>query len=125
LATCDQPLLEKLLAQGFTKDQIMQLCGLPAMPSTVGTCVGTTIARLEQRLQNGVDGPFIAGSGSAVAFANGGYQVSYEEVEAVSESRVGDPVLICLVRLPQDCPPGDTRGHWYTTTNLRTDDDGF
>jgi hypothetical protein len=29
-------------------------------------------------------------------------------------------VRICLVSLPQNCPPGDTRGRIYKTTNLRT-----
>ena len=90
------------------------------LPSVEGTCVTTTIARLEHRLHSGVDGPFIDGSGSAVTFANGGYQVSYEEAEAVHQSQVGDPVLMCLVRIPRDCPADDTRGRWYTTTNLRT-----
>ena len=57
---------------------------------------------------------------SAVVFANGGYQVSYEEVEAVQHSHNGDPVFMCLIRIPRNCPPGDARGRWYTTTNLRT-----
>ena len=91
-----------------------------ALPGVEGECVTTTIARLEHRLRSGSDGPFIADSGSAVAFANGGYQVSYSELETIHNSQPGDPVLMCLVRIPRDCPPGDSRGRWYTTTNLRT-----
>jgi hypothetical protein len=99
-------------------------CLHPAMagnlPLREGTCVWTKIARVEQRLQTGEHGPFLAGSGSAVEFANGGYQVSYEEIDAVNHSRRGDRVLMCLVALPRHCPPGDDRGRMYTTTNLRT-----
>ena len=29
-------------------------------------------------------------------------------------------VLVCLVALPQDCPPGDDRGKTYAAANLRT-----
>jgi hypothetical protein len=90
------------------------------LPRQVGTCVKTTITRLEHRLRSGMNGPFIAGSGSAVHFANGGYQVAYDELEAVQRSRVGDPVFMCLMRIPQNCPADDKRGRVYTTTNLRT-----
>ena len=90
------------------------------LPSREGTCVYTRVARLEQRLQEGANGPFVPGSGSAVVFANRGYQVSYDEVPAVARSHVGDRVLMCLVQIPRPCPPGDARGRWYTTTNLRT-----
>ena len=75
---------------------------------------------MEHRLQSGINGPFVPGSGSAVRFANGAYQVSYDELEAVQHSRGGDKVFLCLIRIPRDCPPGDNRGRIYTTTNLRT-----
>ena len=90
------------------------------VPTSEFTCARTTIARLEHRLQDGTNGSFVRTSGSAVRFTNGLYQVSYAELEAVQQSRNGDPVFICLVRIPQNCPPGDNRGRMYTTTNLRT-----
>ena len=90
------------------------------LPVRKGTCVWAKISKVEQRLQEGEKGPFVAGSGSAVEFANGGYQVSYEEVGAVNRSRAGDRVLMCLVAIPRHCPAGDNRGRMYTTTNLRT-----
>jgi hypothetical protein len=62
----------------------------------------------------------IADSGSAVEFANGLYQVSYDQVRAVNRSRRGDPVSICLRALPENCPRGDDRGKIYRATNLRT-----
>lgn len=93
-----------------------------ALPTTPGTCVWTKIKRLEHRLGEGKDGPWLPDSGSAVEFTNGGDQVSYEELDAVHNSRAGDPVLMCLVSIPQHCPKGDNRGRVYTTTNLRTEE---
>jgi hypothetical protein len=86
----------------------------------LGQCTQTKIARLEQRLMDGITHRFIANSGSAVAFANGLYQVSYDQEAPITRSRLGDPVQICLVELPKGCPPGDNRGKRYKTTNLRT-----
>jgi hypothetical protein len=92
------------------------------VPTQVGTCARTTIARVSQRLEDGVTHRVIPDSGSAVEFANSLYQVSYEQVAAVNRSRRGDPVFVCLMKLPDHCPPGDVRGKLYTTTNLRTED---
>jgi hypothetical protein len=91
-------------------------------PARVGTCAFTRIRDVGQRLENGATHRQIPDSGSAVTFANGLYQVSYEQVEAVNRSRRGDPVYVCLMKLPRGCPPGDTRGRLYTATNLRTDE---
>ena len=90
------------------------------LPAREATCVTTRIAKLEHRLQAGEKGSFIADSGSAVVYANGGYQVAYDELPAVGRARVGDAVILCLIRLPRGCPPGDTRGRIYTATDLRT-----
>ncbi len=84
------------------------------LPTRVGDCVNTTIKSVETRLEN------TPGSGSAVSFANGGYQVGYDTVQAVEQSRRGDPVRMCLVSIPKNCPKGDDRGRVYRTTNLRT-----
>ena len=80
------------------------------------------IKEITTRLVNAVTGARIPGSGSAVSFRNGGYQVSYNDEEEISRSRVGDRVRMCLVTIPEGCPRGDTRGFRYTTTNLRTRD---
>jgi hypothetical protein len=85
----------------------------------LGQCVQTKISWLGSRLESQDEQP-VPGSGSAVQFANGLYQVSYQEEEPVNSSRMGDPVSICLVELPKHCPPGDDRGKTYKTTNLRT-----
>lgn len=88
------------------------------LPQQVGQCASTTVATITDRF--GDDVRANPDSGSAVTFANGGTQVSYDKVDALIESEVGDPVLMCLIFIPQDCPPGDERGRVYTTTNLRT-----
>ncbi len=90
------------------------------LPTKVGQCVKTTVKRVEYRLYDASTNKPTAGSGSAIVFLNGGYQVSYDQLPAVDSSRPGDPVAMCLVAIPQDCPPGDNRGRRYATTNLRT-----
>jgi hypothetical protein len=90
-----------------------------AQPARLGQCVITSVSRVETRLVDDAKKP-VSGSGSAIEFANGGYQVSYEQVRAVDTSRRGDRVKMCLVSIPRDCPPGDERGRVYKVTNLRT-----
>ncbi|SEE17903.1 hypothetical protein SAMN05444161_5052 [Rhizobiales bacterium GAS191] len=102
---------------------LMALIGLAAMlgtadaanlPRRVGECVETRVKEVANRLEN------TPGSGSAIDFVNGGYQVSYDQVPEVDASRPGDPVAMCLVSIPRGCPPGDQRGRRYRTTNKRT-----
>ena len=90
------------------------------LPQRVGLCVETRVKSVETRLVDGTNNTPIPDSGSAVNFVNGGYQVSYETVRAIERSRPGDPVRMCLIQIPHPCPPGDTRGRLYKTTNLRT-----
>ena len=90
------------------------------LPTQVGQCTSTTIKDVTTRLQDGTTNKPIPGSGSAVDFANGGYQVSYDTVPEITQSRAGDPVTMCLVSLPKGCPPGEKRGITYKTTNQRT-----
>lgn len=85
-----------------------------AMPDRIGLCKITSITSIGMRLAHA------PASGSAVEFANGGSQVSYDRIPAIERSRVGDRVNVCLVSIPQGCPPGDTRGRVYKNTNLRT-----
>lgn len=91
------------------------------MPRVPGNCTFTRIKQLTTRLEDGAGHP-MPGSGSAVILANGVYGVSYETVPEVQRARRGDRVLTCLVKLPQNCPPGDNRGKLYTTTDLRTEE---
>ncbi len=90
------------------------------LPTRIGQCSTTTVKQVETRLRDGSTNQPMPGSGSAIEFANGGYQVSYDQAPAVDRSRPGDAVTICLVSIPRHCPPGDDRGRMYKTTNLRT-----
>jgi len=84
------------------------------VPHKVGECVQTAVKETSTRLEG------VADSGSAISYTNGIYQVSYEEIDGITGSRSGDPVKLCLVRIPRDCPPGDDHGKTYKATNLRT-----
>jgi hypothetical protein len=83
------------------------------LPTEIGACSETTIEDIGYRLGD-------PNSGSAISYANGGGQVSYDTIPEIHRSRVGDPVRLCLVSIPEDCPPGDDRGKVYSATNLRT-----
>lgn len=84
------------------------------VPANVGDCVDTTITETGPRLEGVPD------SGSAVVYANGKSQVSYDMIEGITHSQVGDSVRLCLVSVPENCPPGDDRGRVYSATNTRT-----
>ncbi len=94
--------------------------GAGGLPAHVGACVKTRIKSIETRLVDSSANKPIPGSGSAVTFNNGGYQVSYDTVPAIEHSKAGDHVRMCLVSIPRHCPKGDDRGRVYRTTNLRT-----
>lgn len=92
------------------------------MPTRLGSCVQTRISALEHRIRSGMNGPFDPNSGSAVRYANGGYQSSFSELPAVHNSRVGDPIQLCLTKLPgPNChAEGGVNGSIYTAKNRRT-----
>jgi len=92
------------------------------LPKRVGQCTITKIASISTRFGQVLKPPLekFDSSGSQVEYANRGLQVSYDYVPALHDSRIGDAVLVCLISLPKDCPPGDERGKFYSGTNLRT-----
>ncbi|HEY1753569.1 MAG TPA: lysozyme inhibitor LprI family protein [Caulobacteraceae bacterium] len=85
-----------------------------ALPHSAGACSLTRITAVGTRLENQ------PGSGSAVSEANGGSQVSYDQIPAIDAARAGDAALVCLVSIPRHCPPGDARGRVYAVADLRT-----
>jgi uncharacterized protein len=102
-----------------TRDQLAWLqAGAPrppgAIPRRVGACALSVIKTIGTRLE---DTP---GSGSEVIEANGALEVSYDQIPAMDAARRGDPALVCLISLPEDCPPGDVRGKVYGVADLRT-----
>lgn len=110
IAACNQPAEQ---TQGETTAPPTEVAATAA-PANVGECVDTTITETGPRLEGVPD------SGSAVVYANGLSQVSYDVVAGVSHSQTGDAVHLCLVSIPENCPPGDDRGRVYTATNTRT-----
>jgi uncharacterized protein len=89
------------------------------LPEQVGQCTVTKIAAISTRFGEELKSPADE-TNSSVTFANQGYQVSYTYVAAIADSHIGDEILLCLVSLPRNCPPGDTRGKFYSATNLKT-----
>jgi hypothetical protein len=85
----------------------------------LGTCYSASIEAVTDRF----GGKPSKDTGTRVYYANGPSQVDYDLVPQVARSRVGDKVRICVVELPQHCPPGDMRGIVYRTHNLRTDEE--
>ncbi|MDH6267063.1 hypothetical protein M2360_002460 [Rhizobium sp. SG_E_25_P2] len=86
------------------------------LPTKVSQCAETSITEIGGRLE----GDETFETGTFVVFANEGMQIGYDRVEAIVNSKIGDPVRMCLTDIPKDCPPGDERGRSYRTTNLRT-----
>jgi len=84
------------------------------IPAKVGQCVSTRVAKVGTRLEG------IPGSGTSIEFSNGVYLVSYDTVPQAESARAGDRVMLCLISIPEDCPPGDQRGKVYVVTNQRT-----
>lgn len=78
------------------------------LPEQVGQCTVTRIAAISTRFGEELKPPAneMDSSGSAVTFANQGYQVSYTYVAAIADSHIGDEILLCLVSLPRGLPAG-------------------
>lgn len=80
----------------------------------IGECARSSVYNTGSRLLNSPS------SGTSIQFSNGIDLVSYDIVPAAQNSKSGDPVNICLISIPKNCPTGDDRGRLYTVTNLRT-----
>ena len=89
-------------------------------PPRVGKCSNASVAKVMTRLEDGVTGKPILGSGTSIEFTNGIYLVSYDTIPQAESSKPRDLVKLCLISIPKDCPPGDNRGKVYKATNLRT-----
>ncbi|MFZ2030293.1 MAG: hypothetical protein WAU68_08295 [Vitreimonas sp.] len=113
LAACGQP-QTSTTTTSVAPETTTQTTQASAAQQHVGDCAETTVREIASRLEGAPN------SGSAVTYANGVYQVSYDMIDGITHSRVGDPIHLCLVSLPQNCPPGDDRGKVYQATNTRT-----
>lgn len=89
-----------------------------SLPEAVGKCGFTHIKTLTTRLG---DDPLETASpdaGSAATFTNGGGAVSYDREPGLASSKVGDPVVMCLISIPRDCPKDDLRGRVFYAVDL-------
>jgi len=88
------------------------------MPKTLGQCALTHIAALTTRLGEDPLESADPSAGSLVRFSNDGIQVSYDRDYGLANSQAGDPVVVCLITIPRDCPAGDERGRVYYGVDL-------
>ncbi len=89
-------------------------------PTQVGKCADTFIQRTGTRFGESLTEALVEGSGTSVNLTNGIYLVSYEDIGQLRIARPGDKVKLCLLEIPEDCPPGDNRGRVYSLLNYRT-----
>lgn len=101
-------------------NQMLTTFQIGKIPTVEGQCLNTAISKIGTRLIDGITGENIEGSGSQVEYANGEHGTSYESVQSIENSKVGDTVNLCLVSIPKGCPIGDDRGYVYKATNVRT-----
>ena len=88
------------------------------LPSAVGQCASTHIKTLTTRLGDDPLETATPDAGSAATFTNGGGSVSYDREPGLAASKVGDPVEMCLIEIPRDCPKDDDRGRVYYSLDL-------
>lgn len=109
---------DRACLKAFIRTRLDWMKGAAPMPTRLPTVVGQCSLSRESIKTYRFEGE--PTSGSAAAFANGARQVSYDRVAGIEASKVGDPAVVCLAALPEDCPPGDDRGKVYASTDLRT-----
>jgi uncharacterized protein len=93
-----------------------QSSGMPAFP---GDCVKTLIKEITTRFEEPISYENQE-AGTSVQYSNDGYVFSYDRGAAFYNARAGQPVVMCLLSSPYDCPDGDDRGRMYYTFNLAT-----
>jgi uncharacterized protein len=97
----------------------------PVLPTKINQCMNTAVVDITDRFGANLT-PLVDSSGfdsgSAANFKNGGFVVSYSKEPALLSAKRGDPVRMCLVSIPKNCPPGDNRGREYRIINLRTNE---
>lgn len=85
------------------------------MPHT-GDCFSTAVKEVGTRLEDDPDQT----SGASISYEDGHYQVDYDSSPKTLGFNNGDPVQLCVVSLPTNCPPGDHRGIEYKAVDLAT-----
>ncbi|TPK16710.1 hypothetical protein FJ872_18090 [Mesorhizobium sp. B2-5-9] len=88
------------------------------LPSAIGQCASTHIETLTTRLGDDPLETATPEAGSAATFTNGGGAVSYDREAGLAAAKVGEPVVMCLISIPRDCPKDDDRGRVYYSVDL-------
>ena len=88
-------------------------------PTQPAQCLKTRISGISTRFGNPV-GPANADEGISILYANGGDTYSYERGKEFARLAVGQPIVLCLVSTPYDCPAGDQRGIVYYALSPET-----
>jgi len=81
-----------------------------------GDCFSTAVKEVGTRLEDDPDQT----SGASISYEDGHYQVDYDSSPKTLGFSRGDPVRLCVVSLPTNCPPGDHRGVEYKALDLAT-----
>jgi hypothetical protein len=93
-------------------------------PTRLHECVKTKITGIHPRgWAKGAKGagPDDYQSGTIIEYSNGVAGVSYDiEETIINTAAVGDSVSLCLVAIPDYCPPGNQLGWVYEGTDQRT-----
>ena len=86
----------------------------------VGDCFTTSVMRVTTRLAY-TNGAPVRGSGSALIYSDGVYQVRYAQVAAMDGSRPGDSVTLCVRSHDRTCRSSSWRGNDYDAYDHRTE----
>ncbi len=127
-AACIQDVYEKRITElrSLTSFSSVNTPGLPILP---GDCVTTKIVAKNTRFEGAIPGDI--GGEISVELANGislyltniphlaGNVNPDAYMARTLDFAKGDTVRLCLVSLPEDCPPGDDRGKVYSVTNKK------
>lgn len=94
-----------------------------------GDCVDTKIVGKHTRFEGAVPGKnggevFVALANQVNLYLTAIPQLSPDSnpdayMARTKDFAIGDRVRLCLVSLPEDCPPGDDRGKIYSVTNSK------
>jgi uncharacterized protein len=83
-----------------------------------GQCAKTKIAKVTTRFGEPVEDSN-TDAGTAIAFENGSYQVSYDR-DGLYGVKAGQLAVVCMMSRLHDCPEGDDRGTLLLTFDLET-----
>ena len=90
------------------------------MPKKVGDCAVTHIAAITTRFGEPLDGRRSErGQRHRISPMGAAGLLRYGQARSTMP-RSGDPVVMCLMSIPRDCPKGDDRGRVYYGLDVRT-----